>query len=240
VTVRTDSSTGIFGSDGLPQDFTGLALGEEATVIGRLHRLAPAPVDNAGDRPRFAFDAFVIEEGPLGTFRRVAGTAASGVDAVTGQFGLDVAPGQGLATDAPLTVQLYEHSRIFNRRGEELTRDDITVGRGALADGVLQVGTEDLLRSPLVILAPVLPVETVLTGAIASVDTAAGSLIVTTDTGDRCIDASAADIFLVSHADGLEFTRGGLIDLVPGHRVAAFGSEDTGGCLTASTIIAEQ
>ena len=87
VTVNTDASTGIFGSDGLPQDFSGLAAGEEATVIGQLHRRdtpVPVPVDTGSSHP-FAFDAFVIEEGAVGAFSRIGGTVASVVSARAGR-----------------------------------------------------------------------------------------------------------------------------------------------------------
>ncbi len=235
VTLQTDGATGIFGPDGLPEDITGLVVGEEATAIGKLMRLDPPDSEHP-----FAMHAVVIEEGPLGTFRRVAGIAASGVDAATDRFNLNVAPGQDIATTAPLPVQLYEHSRIFTRLGEELTRADITAGRGVLADGVLPVATEDVLRSPFLILGPLLPLEAVLRGDLASVDAGTGRLIVATDTGDRCVDAAVADVFLVSQVDGLSFTRGALADLQPGQRLAVFGSEGTDGCLTAGTVIAEQ
>jgi hypothetical protein len=237
VTVRTDSATGIFAAEGLPQDFAGLAAGEEATVIGRLRRL-DSP-DMGEDHP-FGMDAAVVEEGPLGTFRRLAGTAASGVDELTDQFGLNVAPGQGIATDAPLPVQLFEHSRIFARSGEELGRADIVADRNVLADGVLLVGTEDVLRSPLVILdtGPP-PAGIALQGEILSVDAAAHSLVVTTDGGDRCIDATNAEVFLITVDDGLSATHGALADLQPGQRVAVFGAEGTDGCVAAGTILAE-
>jgi hypothetical protein len=236
--VTTDASTGIFDADGQPQAFADLAVGEEATVVGRLRRLTDAEDDGSGRL--FALDALVIEEGALGTFSRIRGTVASAVDVISDRFGLDVAPGQGIATDAPLPVQLYAQTRFFDRSGAELSRDDVTVGRAALVDGVLAIGADDVLRSPLVMLGDLVPPgDATLEGTVVSIDAAAHSLVVNDGTMDRCVDASAADVFLVSDADGFSTTQGDLGDLVAGQGVAVFGTEN-GGCLVADTIIAQQ
>jgi hypothetical protein len=247
LTVSTDADTGIFDPDGLPQSFLGLAVGEEATVIGRLRRLTDAEDDDDdGDDDRydddhyFALDAYVIEEGPLGTFRRVRGTVASAVDLSTLRFGLDVAPGQGIATEAPLPVQLFAESRLFNRAGFELDLDDVTVDRTALADGVLVIGADDVLRSPLVILGDLVPgVDAAIEGTVVAVDSAEGTLVVNDGTLDRCVNAAGAEVFLVDDSDGFSSTRGDLDDLDPGQAVSVFGTETVDGCLLADTILAE-
>lgn len=245
VTVSTDEDTGIFDDNGLPQGFDGLAVGEEATAIGRLRPRADGDADFGDDDSEadedhpLVLDAFVIEEGPLGTFQRVRGVVDSPVDAAD-RFGLDLAAGQGIVTDGPLPVQLYEKSRIFSRDGLELLREDIETGRGALVDGVLTVGTEDVIRSPLVILGvgeP--PVAAAIEGTIQSVDPAAGTLVVSTGEGDRCVEAGSAAVFLVDDSDGFSSTRGDFDDLAAGQSVAIFGSEDVGGCLVAETVIVE-
>jgi hypothetical protein len=246
VTVSTDEDTGIFGEDGLPQAFEDLAVGENATVIGRLRPLADDEDDSSdddssdGDSHYFALDAYVVEEGPLGTFRRVLGTVASAVDPVTSRFGLDVAAGQGIATETSLPVQLFEESRIFNRDGEELGRDDILVDRVALVDGVLAIGDDDVLRSPLVVLGDLAPSDTAaIAGTVVDVNTAEGTLLVNDGTMDRCVNAAGAEIFIVDDSDGFSSTRGDLDDLSPGQPVSVFGTEDLDGCLVADTILAE-
>lgn len=250
VTVSTDDATGIFGEDGLPQAFEDLVVGEEATVIGRLRPLADDEDDDSdddsdddrydGDHHYFALDAYVVEEGPLGTFRRILGTVASGVDPATSRFGLDVAAGQGIATEASLPVQLFDQSRIFNRDGEELGRDDIVINRTALVDGVLLIGDDDVLRSPLVVLGDLAPSDAAaIEGAVVDVNTAEGTLLVNDGTLDRCVNAAGAEIFIVDDSDGFSSSRGDLDDLDPGQLVSIFGTEDLDGCLVADTILAE-
>lgn len=251
VTVSSDDDTGIFGEDGLPQAFADLAVGEEATVIGRLRPLADDEMDDDsrddnsnddsdGDRHYFALDAYVVEEGPLGTFRRVLGTVASGVNPVTSRFDLDVAAGQGIATETGLPVQLFDESRIFNRDGDELDRDDIVIDRIALVDGVLLIGDDDVLRSPLVVLGPLAPTNAAaIEGTVVDLNTAAGTLLVNDGTLDRCVSAATADIYLVDDSDGFSSSRGDLDDLSPGQPVSIFGTEDLDGCLVADTILAD-
>lgn len=244
--VSTDDDTGLFDATGLPQDFTGLAIGEEVTAIGRIrpHDEADTDFDDADqgddDHP-LVLDAFVIEEGPLGTYKRVRGIVTSTVDAVSDRFNFDLAAGQGIVADAPLPVQLYPKSRIFSRDGEELTRDDILVDRGALIDGLLALGSEDVIRSPLVILGiGELPAAVNFDGTILSIDTVAGSLMVSpTEGNERCVDADSSQIFLVDDDDGFSSVRGELDDLEAGQSVSIFGREDIGGCVIADTIIAE-
>jgi len=247
ITVSTGADTGVFGPDGLPQALEDLAVGEKATVIGRLRALDGDEQDDdpvgsvaGNDGHYFAMDAFVIEEGPLGTFRRVLGTIASGVDAATGRFGLDVAAGQGLATGTPLPVQLFDGSRVFDRQGEELGRDDITPDRIALADGVLVIGADDVLRSPLVVLGDIVPGDAAaIEGTVVDLDAAEGTLLVNDGTMDRCVYAAGAEIFIVDDHDGFSSSRGELDDLIPGQSVSVFGTEDVDGCLVADAILAD-
>lgn len=252
VTVRTDDATGIFDAEGLPQDLAGLEVGEEATVVGRINRKDDEDDDDDSDeddsdvnddeRPDHYFEltAVVVEEGPLGTYRRFRGTAESVVDGISDTFDLGLAPGQGFGSDTTLPVQLYPKSHIFNRAGEPLERAAIVPGRRALADGVLVIGDQDLIRSPLVFVDDdTSPAEDVLVGKIVSVDLDAEELLVNDGKLDRCVSAAAADIFLVNDDDGLSSSRGELADLAPGDDVAVFGFETVDGCLAARTIIAE-
>ncbi|MEO7387621.1 MAG: DUF4382 domain-containing protein [Gammaproteobacteria bacterium] len=250
VRVRSDGDTGFFDEAGLPQELFDLAVGDEVTAIGRL---VPLPDegdnddevgdDDSGDE-RFGLNAFIIEEGPLGTFDRLRGIVSLPVDPGTDRFELDLAPGQGIVSDGPLAAQLYPKSRIFTPNGVELGRLDIDAGSSALLDSVLVVssGSPDVLRTSLVILdvdagSP----EVVLTGPVVSVNSTTGQLIVAGPVGDRCVDGRGADVFLVDD-DGasLDSERGTLSDLVPGQDVNVFGREGPGGCLVADTILADR
>ena len=245
VRVRTDADTGIFGEDGLPQEFVALENGEKVTAIGRLQ---PVPRsdddDDENDRvERFALHAYVIEEGLLGTFRRLRGAATSPVDPGTDRFELDVSPGQGIVSDAPLVAQLYPKSRIFSPRGVELGRLDIQTGSRVLVDSVLAISGSgpDVLRTALVVLdADADADEVVLNGEVVSVNTTTGHLIVAGPLGDRCVDGSGADVFIVDDGDdSLESARGTLGDLTPGQEVNVFGRESQLGCLFAEVILAQ-
>jgi hypothetical protein len=192
----------------------------------------------------FVLNAFVIEEGPLGTFERLRGIVDAPVDPGTDQFKLAVEPGQGVVSDGPLLAQLYPKSRIFSPNGVELGRLDIDVGASALVDSVLAVSDSgpDILRTSLVILdVDGTSEEQVLTGHVVSVDTTTGQLIVAGPLGDRCVDGRSADVFLVDDDGGsLESERGTLADLTTGQEVNVFGLEGPGGCLVAETILAQR
>ena len=254
VLVTTDAATGIFGDDGLPREYFQLAVGDEATVIGRLrprdHDEDEDDADEDGDNDdgadhdgdRFAVDAYIIEEGPLGTFKRLAGVITTPVNPATDRFGIDLATGQGIVTDGPLAAQLYPKSRVFSTDGFELSRLDLETGTRAILDSVLAISgaSEDVLRTSLVVLdADLGTSEILVNGTVLEVDVLAERLRMSTASGDRCIDTSTADIFLVEdNAGGLESTRGSLDDLVPGQTINVFGAEGVGGCLVASTILA--
>lgn len=193
--------------------------------------------DNAYFR-RLFLRAFVVEEGGPGAFRRVAGIANAGVDA-NNRFPLAVLPGQGFADEPVIAAQLYPQTRIFDRSGTELGADAIVADRRALLDAVLKLGdtaTDNELRTALVILGADSVPEAVLLGRVATVD----PLVVTTATGDRCVTATpATDVFRVTQtAEGLVSERIALADLEADQPVSVFGSEDTGGCFVATTIIA--
>jgi len=241
VRVTTDAATGIFGEDGLPREFFQLAVGDEATIIGRL-RPRDQDEDDADD-DRFAVDAYIIQQGPLRTFKRLAGVITTPVNPVTDRFGIDLATGQGIVTDGPLAAQLYPKSRIFSTDGFELSRLDLETGSRAIIDSVLAISgaSEDVLRTSLVVLDTDLGTsEILLNGAVLDVDVLAQRLRMSTASGDRCVDTRTADIFLVEDSDGgLDSTRGSLDDLVPGQSINVFGTEGVGGCLLASTILAE-
>lgn len=267
VRVSTDGNTGVFGPNGLPEQLADLTVGEEATVVGRLrplddandhdddndgindedddndgrgdHRVADRNHDGEANE-RFGLDAYIIEEGLLGTFKRIAGTVTLPVDSATDRFEFDVAPGQGLIVDGAIAAQLYPKSRIFSAAGVELTRDSLDTGVQAIADSVLAIsnGEADVLRTALVTVDDVTVGETAVSGSVLSVN--GNSLRMSTATGDRCVQAETADIFLIDESHGsLESTRGSLADLQSGQHINVFGTEGIGGCVIADTILAQ-
>lgn len=245
--VRTDGDTGVFGTDGLPRSLLDLEDGEPATVIGQLRPRLASDDDDEEDDDRLridhlGLDAFIIEEGPLGTFRRLAGLVSAPVDPLTDQFLLDLAPGQGIVTDSALPVQLFPESRIFTRRGLERSRADLTTGTPTLTDAVLalSVDSSDVLRSPLVVIKDLPAGEVALSGDILTVNAGTGLLNVSTLEGDRCVSAADADIFLVEdNGQSFDSQRGSLADLAAGQSVNVFGREGLDGCVIADAILAD-
>jgi hypothetical protein len=229
VIVGVDDDTVIFDPDGEPQDLDDLDVGDEVTVIGRLHPLGAEDF-------AFLFDAFVVEEGE---FLRIRGTIASEIDA-SERFDPDVAANQDVPDDVPLAVQLFPETRILDARGEDLEREDIVEGQGAIVDGVVDEAGDGSLNTSLVIVTGADDEEAELRGMIASIDAGATSLVVTDDeTGDRCVVATGADVFLVDESDGVVTTPIVFDDLEAGQRVAVFGTEEIDGCLAAETIFAD-
>jgi len=236
VRVLTDAATGFFNEEGLPVTFADLMDGDQATVVGMLRA-----VQIEDDYRRFALDAIVVERGPEGTFPSWKGVARSAVNA-DDQFDFGFGAGQGFAPDTLVTTQLFESSRIVTRRGEDLDRTVIEDGTDMSIDGVLRVSNQDadLLRAALLIVEFDDEAEDLLRGVIADVDPAAGTLLLTIDGLERCVDADMADIFVVE-ADEDQFLseRVGLEDLVPGQRADVYGQERFESCFKAETILAD-
>ena len=236
VRVRTDDGTAYFNEDGLPITFADLMDSDEATVVGML-RVNP----DEGDDRRFALDAIVVERGPAGTFPSWKGMARSAVNA-DDQFDFGLDAGQGFAADTVVTTQLFESTPIVTRRGEYLNRTVIQDGTDMTVDGVLSLSNEDpdLLRAALLIVDFDDEAEDLLRGVVADVDPAAGSLLLTVDGVDRCVDADGADIFVVeSDEDQFLSERVELGDLIPGQRADVYGQDRFDGCFEAETIIAD-
>lgn len=190
-----------------------------------------------------ALDAFVIEIGPLGTFARLKGTVLNALDAITSRFDFALDPAQGFGSDTTLATLVQDGTRIFDRQGTELGTDAIQAGKRATVDGVVALAgagstDPDTLRAALVVIRSESG-EVALEGEVLTVDVAATSLVMSTATGDRCVNAPEAEVFLISDTDGLSSSRGSLADLTAGQAVTVFGSEGTDGCLVATTILAE-
>ncbi len=238
IVVTTDTDTGVFGADGRPQRFAALTDGDLATAVGYLRRDDDRRIGRRESNSHFVLAAATVELGK--DFQRVAGTADRHVNGDV--FDLELEPGQDLGSDeATLATQLYPQTRIFRKDGEELDINAIVPGVAVIADGVLVTGVAreaDTLRAALLILDPDLgPVEEVLVGEIVSVNLNAGTLQLAVGTAERCINAAAAEIFLVSNEDGLSSVRVGLGDLKPTQRADVYGNgQNSAGCFLASSI----
>ncbi len=271
--VLTDEDTGIFGPDGAPVDYANLMVGDDAIVAGRLgFRPEPDPDCGTGDEAevcplgndddalacpldvdgcdpdsiylqRILLNAFVVEQGGEGVFRRWRGVAQGDVDLNSNRFDFKLAPNQGLGGEPVLATQIYEKTRIFTRAGIELDASAIGDGQRAVIDAVLQLSNSDPdeLRAALIILAPEADSgEAVLAGSVLTVDADNDSLNLSTSSGDRCVDVAAdADIFAVQTTEeGLDNKRVALGELETGQLASLFGEEGIDGCFDANLILA--
>ncbi|MGD8428760.1 MAG: DUF4382 domain-containing protein [Ectothiorhodospiraceae bacterium] len=255
VHVATAQDTGIFGDKGDPDVFDSVTAGDELTAIGKFARQTDtATASEDGDSESeddsddlfegdFQLNAAVLELGPVGTFSRIAGTTDSQVGS-DNRFDMNVAAGQGIATDSPLPVQLQTGTHIFSRAGDELQISDILPGLAANVDGVVTVPDADptYLKSALVVMDMSAATSTV-SGTLQTVDATNGTLTVTTDTGDTMvtvngdtryyvIDTSTSQSEELADADAPKTYLDNASDAVT---IDVYGTE-SGGDFTASQV----
>ncbi len=235
IEVEVAGGTSLFDVNGRPAAFDDLAKGGEATVFGRLQRDR-----DDGDRDHEMEDrvlgAALIELGPEGAFQQLKGTALSEVDA-RNRFTLDVDPGQGLTTPLQLTVRVQEGTLLVNRQGELLDSSAIRTGRLVSARGVLNVATDTLLASLVLVDTDT---STGLAGAVGSSPDGSCGFTLMTDSGDRSIRTDAATgVFLVTATTSSGSSEQiSVSQLSPGQEANVYGSEALDGCFDAETIIA--
>jgi len=235
IEVEVRAGTSIFDVNGGPVDFSALDEGGEATVFGRLQRDR-----DDGDTDHEIEDrvlvAALIELGPEGAFHKFTGEALSAVDA-DDRFTLDVDPGQGLTTPLQLTVQLQDGTLLVNRKGDLLDSSAIQTGRLVSARGVLDVGTDTLLASLVLIDTSS---STGLTGTVGANPDGSCGFTLMTASGDRSIRSDAATgVFLVTATTSSGSSEQiSVSQLSPGQETNVYGSEALDGCFDADTIIA--
>ena len=161
-----------------------------------------------------------------------------------GQFDFDLAAGQGMDTSAPLPVQLFEKSRIFDAEGEELDRDSIQPSVTAIVDAVFVPSDiePDILRSPFVLLTSVDAGLVTLSGEVVAVDGAADMIEVQLESlVTRLVEADSAKIYLItSTADDFTSEEIDVEDIPIGSAIEIFGTEDdVSGNFIAATIFVQ-
>lgn len=108
-------------------------------------------------------------------------------------------------------------------------------------DGVLALSDVDAdeIRAAFVVLEDHDDTTIKLSGTVLTIDDETAALTVATDLGDRCIDAGAADVFVLFIEDGRLVTMAAdLADLAEYPQLDAFGAEGADGCFDAETILA--
>ena len=243
VRVETDKTTAIFDING-PATFSDLVEGEPATVFGHLERDTDyhhdSDKDHDGDRDDdremddLVLKAVLIELGPETAFLKLNGTATTEVD-INNQFDMDVAPGQGLTTPLILTVQIQEGTLLIDRKGNPVKITEINAGNLVNVRGVLDVNTDTLF-------ATVIVVDTdnseQLTGKIAAnPDGVCGFTITDEVVGDRSVATdSNTKAFLVVDGSSSPIS---VSELYASQSADVYGSSNSAtSCFDAHTIIA--
>jgi hypothetical protein len=246
--VATGDLTGVFNVDGLPVTVADVLVGDELTAIGFLRHEDSPDGDGEGDDgvdagfgvvDDLVLDAVTLEIGT--NFERYAGAVQSAVDGDVFDFLL--APGQGFSTDSVIATQLYASTRIFSKTGEELDLLSIQPDVAGIVDGVIALGGDpaaDRLRAALVVLdLEAGEAEELLSGMILAVQVEAGTFDLMVGDVPRCIDASGADVFLISDDDGLVSQPGTLADLAADQQADVYGTEGVSGCFVASDVLVD-
>ena len=263
VRVETSDTTSIFDINGMPASFSALVEGEPATVFGRLLHDAASNTysktnisysknddsdkdeksDDDNDKQGDADDdrelgdlvlkAALIELGDLSAFQKLNGTTTSAVDD-NNQFTMDVAPGQGLITPLNLNVQIQDGTILINRKGVPVAISDIDTGKLVNVRGVLDVSTDTLFASLVVVDTDS---STQLVGTVgANPDNSCGFTLMTAG-GDRSI-ATDSDTKAFMVVDGSSSPIN-VSDLSSGQAADVYGNENSAtSCFDAHTIIA--
>lgn len=244
IQVTTESSTSYFTINGEPAGFIDLVNGEPATVFGLLQRntssdteVVPATDSEQTNSGLVLNDlvlhAALIELGPEGSFLKLKGSATSAVD-VDDVFTMDVDPGQALTTPLNLNVQIQEGTLLINRQGDAVDTTDIGIGNLVAVRGVLDVATDSLFTSLIIVDTDT---STGLTGTVGANPEANCGFTLSTASGDRSIATdSATNIYLVTSSSSDPIAMG---DLTTGQQADVYGDENAGtGCFDAHTILA--
>jgi hypothetical protein len=256
VQIETDSGTSFFDVNGDPADISSLANGDIATAVGRFRFDGNTLIinkrdddegeddddgdDHTYDRGQLVLLAEVVWQGDFAELTGVARSAVT-VDTTRGSwFEFEVDPGQGILFDAPVPTILQTGTKIFSREGLPLPDSAIQDGVPAKVDGVLDTGNDDL-KAALIILDTDIQFSQ-LTGIIGSVAQDFGSMILQTDTGDRCVTIDTSTrVFETSlgNDNSINFDQKTASDLEAGQMADAFGEYSIDGCMQADTIIFE-
>jgi hypothetical protein len=237
--VLPEETAGIFDPAGDPAGQDAIQPEGELTAIGRL-LIFRHQGHESGDEDgysRLALQGLVMQLGPLGTFTRHPGVATSSVSD-NSRFGLNPDSGE---LDAAL---LQQGTLIADRRAEIFGPEAIAAGVRGVFEGVPAEAEPGLLKSSFIVLDLDTPVE-VLSGVLQEVLLETSELIVTTEeTGDRCIDAGSAALYLLSQSDDellqAELTLEELAAAAESETfdIEAFGRDQAEGCFAATVVFA--
>lgn len=258
VDIVLNEKTGLFDPEGEPlTTLEQLVPKIPVTVLGLLQRSEDGPtvtpIQNAEGEDLvptiFQVLALVVEGGEPGTWSQLLGTLQTAVDPNLDTFDFLLDNGQGFEDDTIVSGKLFDmSSRVFRFAADtgitEITAADLAAMDRAVVDSVTipsqEVGVADTLH--IAIMLARTPGDgdfEYIKGEISSIDSVAGSLMVTTVGGDRCVntdmDTEIFEIFV--NEDAVESVPATLDELDLGAKVVVTGME--GSCFAADLIIAE-
>lgn len=257
VDIVLNEKTGLFDPKGQPLTPDQLAPKTPVTVLGLLQRSEDGPtvtpIQNAEGEDLvptiFQVLALVVEGGEPGTWSQLLGTLQTAVDPDLDTFDFLLDNGQGFEDDTIVNGKLFDmSSRVFRFSADtgitEITAADLAAMDRAVVDSVTipsqEVGIADTLH--IAIMLARTPGDgdfEYIKGEISSIDSMAGSLMVTIVGGDRCVntdmDTEIFEIFV--NEDAVESVPATLDELDLGAKVVVTGME--GSCFAADLIIAE-
>lgn len=247
VGVDVGDATSIFAESGDPVGLDDVFNGDEATVFGRA--LRAVPLDESPDDSRYGsilqVEAMLIELGARGTFARLSGTAAGGVDA-DDRFPFDLDGGQGFAAATRIPVRLVADAnvpgtKIVDRLGRRLPPDAIVEGERLLLRGVIELDP-NLVNASMVVVGARAGSQPELTGEILDVeDDGSGLRLLLADgSAERCVlIGEQTEVYMITEEEGRGTAE--IVDpddSLVGLQADIFGHEDNGGCFAAGTVIA--
>jgi hypothetical protein len=256
VWVDTNSAS-IFDDLADPVELGDFEVSEIVTVVGRFRFHGDDDssegdddsTDDAADRRRLVLIAEVIWSG--NDIMQSDNIACSGVTNDTDRGNLYENVELPLLGDMECTdvdsrpTILRPGARIYDSEGNRLSTSSISKGILNQVDAYTDAGTSpEVLKAVLVMLKMGDDSESPaqLAGTIGGIEPGE-SLVLITDTGDRCVDFSEGDteVFEISQdEEGNVFSRMTVSALMSGQIANAFGKEESEGCLKAHTIIYEE
>lgn len=247
VEVSVSEGTSFFSSlnDGGQVAFADLMAGDMVTVVGKV-RVAPHATgyDEEMDE-KVVLDAIVVE---IGGFLKLSGTIRSTVepvDTTSGQFDFDIAPGQGVSAENPVSVTLQPGTKIYSASGEALDQSAIVIGETAEVDGILVLSDTgpDMLNAAFVSVGTTLSSLEKLSGEIANINYDLRTFDLQTASGTVCVDVPPPDgvsiLEVQSTNDAYTSVYITMEGLENGEEVDLYGHTDTtSGCFVPEVIIA--
>lgn len=218
--IRTNANTSFFDADGVPTDYSALAINSMVVAIGRYEL-----------EPNVLLRAYVVQVG--GTAEQISGQVLS--KPVDGRFSLLRNNGSEVLVDIQPTT------RFFDANGE-VGQGSVVVGRKLEIEGVFPAvannGQPALFRAALIFVEGA-EANQVSGSIIAPLDASKQSFGLSTNSGDTCVRLNSGASNVLINAMTAEVTMGTFGDLELGQAVDVYGAIASDSCIDADEVIVE-